>query len=152
LLGIRQTAIFVVGLCATTCVTSAQQKAPDQNIIVVKITGLRSDKGQVICALFSSAADFPKNMDKAVAGTKSQVSGRQATCQFTGIAPGTYAVSVIHDENSNGKLDTSFLGIPKEGVGSSNNVRPHLGPPKFAAAAFSYTGGRLELNITVIYL
>ena len=145
-------ALLIACLCATICVTAAQQPPQEQSVIVVKITGFRNDKGQVICALFSSAADFPKNMDKARAVTKSQISGRQAVCEFAGVAPGTYGVSVIHDENSNGKLDTNFMGLPKEGVGSSNNVRPHFGPPKFAAAAFTFTGGKLELSITVIYL
>jgi uncharacterized protein (DUF2141 family) len=133
-------------------VTTAQQPPPEQNVIVVKIAGLRNDKGQVLCALFSSAADFPKNPAKAAALTKSSISNRQAVCQFGGVAPGTYAVSVVHDENSNGKLDTNFIGIPKEGVGASRNAPGHFGPPKFAAAAFSFPGGKLELNITVIYL
>ena len=71
---------------------------------------------------------------------------------FSAIKPGIYAVSVFHDENSNGKLDTSFLGIPREGVGASNGARGHLGPPKFDAAAFQFSGGRLNLEIAIKYL
>jgi uncharacterized protein (DUF2141 family) len=33
------------------------------------------------------------------------------------VTPGDYAISVFHDENSNGKLDRNFMGMPKEGVG-----------------------------------
>jgi uncharacterized protein (DUF2141 family) len=149
---IRRIAFFTACLCAAICDTAARQQPSEQNVIVVKIIGLRNDNGQVLCAIFSSAADFPKNSDKATAVTKSQISGRQAVCKFAGVAPGTYAVSVIHDENSNGKLDTNFMGIPREGVGASNNARGRLGPPKFAAAAFTFSGGKLELSITVIYL
>jgi len=47
-----------------------------------------------------------------------------------------YAVSVFHDENYNGKLDTNLLGIPREGVGASNDARGNFRPPKFGAAAF----------------
>jgi uncharacterized protein (DUF2141 family) len=72
--------------------------------------------------------------------------------RFAGIAPGTYAVSVFHDENANGKLDTNFMGIPREGVRASNNAKGHLGPPKFNAAAFRFAGGRLDLKITINYL
>jgi len=39
---------------------------------------------------------------------------------LAGIPPGTYAIACYHDENDNGKLDTNFLGIPKEGTGASN--------------------------------
>jgi uncharacterized protein (DUF2141 family) len=69
-----------------------------------------------------------------------------------GIEPGTYAIAVYHDENSNGKLDSNFIGIPREGVGFSNNAKGHMGPPKFDAAAFRFSGGALELKIVVAYL
>lgn len=58
---------------------------------------------------------------------------------FDGVAPGTYALSLIHDENGNGKLDTA-LAIPREGFGFSRNPKIAFGPPKFAAAAFPING------------
>jgi uncharacterized protein (DUF2141 family) len=66
-------------------------------------------------ALFSSPGDFPKNADKTIARSKSGISNRHAVCEFPHIAPKTYAVSVFHNENSSGKIDTNFLGIPREG-------------------------------------
>ena len=52
------------------------------------------------------------------------------------LAPGKYAISIIHDENNNDKLDTNFIGIPKEGFGFSNNPRIMFGPPSFEKASF----------------
>jgi uncharacterized protein (DUF2141 family) len=127
------------------------QQSPE-NLIHVEIGGLRNDKGQVMCAIYSSADGFPKKGDKAVAQAKSSISERHAVCEFPGLNAGTYAISVFHDENSNGKLDTNFMGIPREGVGASNNAKGHLGPPKFHSAAFRFTGGRLEMKITINYL
>ena len=97
---------------------------------------MRNSNGQIICALYSSPDGFPKRSEKALAHVNSSISDKQAVCEFSGIAPGTYAVSVFHDENSNGKLDTNFMGIPREGVGASNNAkaiwaRPNLTPPLF---------------------
>lgn len=129
-----------------------QVQPPPENLIHVEIDGLRNDKGQVVCSLFSSAADFPKHADKAVAHAQSSISSQRAVCEFPGVAPATYAISVFHDENSNGKMDTNFMGIPREGVGASNNAKGHFGPPKFDAAAFTYSGGRLDLKITISYL
>ena len=143
--------VLVVNLaCATGML--AQSSESQDNVIHVDIDGLRSDRGQVLCALFSSAADFPKKMDKAIAHEKSEISGGHATCEFHDVPSGTYAVSVFHDENSNGKLDTNFLGIPREGVGASNNAKGHFGPPKFSAAAFQHTAGRTDLKISITYL
>ena len=145
--------IFVLAgtlLIASAVLTQAQP--PGGNQIHVYVVGLRNDKGKALCALFSSAADFPKKADKAIARSAAAISNQRAVCDFSGVAPGTYAVAVFHDENSNGKLDTNFLGIPREGVGASNDAQGHFGPPKFDAAAFHFSGGRLDLRITIKYL
>ena len=143
----------LVAACASPVgQTPTPESAPADNIIHVDMTGLRSDKGQVLCALFSSAEAFPTKADNAVARLAAKIAERQAVCDFTGISPGTYAVSVVHDENSNGKLDRNFIGMPREGVGASNDAKGHMGPPKFGAAWFPYRGGRLDLKIHVNYL
>jgi len=129
-----------------------QTQDPQPNRLHVEVVGLHSDQGQVFCALYSSRDGFPKQSEKALARVSSAIADKKAVCEFSGIAPGTYAISVFHDENSNGKLDTKFLGIPREGVGASNGAKGHLGPPKFEAAAFSFSGGRLDLKITINYL
>ena len=102
--------------------------------------------------LFVSLAAVAKAHQKAIRRDTSSISDEKASCEFSQIEPGTYAVSVFHDENSNGKLDTNFLGIPREGVGASNDARGHMGPPKFDAAHFQFSGGRLNLKITINYL
>src|ERR1700732_1085459 len=134
------------------CGALGQTPAPAVNVIHVEISGLRSDKGQMLCALFSSADAFPTKADKAVARLTAKIAERQAVCDFTRVAPGSYAVSVVHDENSNGKLDRNFIGMPREGVGASNDAKGHMGPPKFGAASFPYRGGHLELKIHIQYL
>lgn len=141
-----------VALVAARVGAVGQAATPTANVIHVDVSGLRSDKGQMLCALFSSAEAFPTKVDKAIARLTAKIAERQAVCDFTGVAPGTYAVSVVHDENSNGKLDRNFIGMPREGVGASNDAKGHMGPPKFNAASFQYKGGRLDLKIHVNYL
>src|SRR5215469_2746079 len=145
--------LSVVAVCLlslTRCL--AQAASPQGNVIHVDVLGLRNNKGQVFCALYVSAEGFPKDSQKAIRRDTSSISEKKASCEFSGIEPGTYAVSVFHDENSNGKLDTNFLGIPREGVGASNNARGHMGPPKFEVAQFQFSGGRLNIKITINYL
>jgi uncharacterized protein (DUF2141 family) len=38
-------------------------------------------------------------------------------CDFQAIPPEPYALALIHDENSNGSLDSNLLDIPIEGCG-----------------------------------
>jgi uncharacterized protein (DUF2141 family) len=142
--------VFTVVLLTGSGLPQTQTSQP--NTIRVEIDGLRNNSGRVSCALYSSADGFPKKNEKAVAQLNSVISDRKAVCEFTGILPATYAVSVFHDENSNGKLDTNFMGIPREGVGASNGARGHMGPPKFEDAAFQFAGGHLDLKIIVAYL
>jgi uncharacterized protein (DUF2141 family) len=137
---------------AFSALAQTQGPAPAENVIHVEISGLSNDRGQMLCALYSSAEAFPKKPEKAVARLMSKIVERKAACDFTGVAPGTYAVSVVHDENSNGKMDTNFIGMPREGVGASNDAKGHMGPPKFSAASFRYESGRLDLKIHVNYL
>jgi uncharacterized protein (DUF2141 family) len=144
--------LALAGVLLTAFTGATRAQPPSENRIHVYIVGLRNDKGKVLCALFSSAADFPKKSDKAIARSASAISNQHAVCDFSGVAPGTYAVAVFHDENSNGKLDTNFLGIPREGVGASNDAQGHFGPPKFDAAAFRFSGGRIDLKIMMKYL
>src|ERR1700726_2728209 len=82
--------------------TFGQTPAPAENAIRVEISGLRSDTGQILCALYSStqADAFPKKADKAVARLTAKIADRQAVCEFPGVAPGTFGVAVCYGENS----------------------------------------------------
>lgn len=70
----------------------------------------------------------------------------------TDLPPGRYAVRAFLDENSNGKVDRALLGIPKEGIGFSNDARIHLGPPKWADAVFDFDGDEQEIHFDLRYL
>ena len=100
----------------------------------VQIGNLRSAKGLIRVCLTADPANFPACVDDADAVTRSVPAG-QPLVRFNGLAPGSYAVAVIHDENSNSRLDT-FAGIPREGFGFSRNPTVTFGPPRFAAARF----------------
>ncbi|MFZ1123454.1 MAG: DUF2141 domain-containing protein, partial [Candidatus Binataceae bacterium] len=112
---------------------------------------LRNSTGQVICTLFNSPAAVPSDSSNAVAQSAVPIKYKAAVCEFAGIAPGKYALVLFHDENSNGKFDRNWLGMPKEGYAFSNNVRPVFSPPSFKAAAFDYAGGDLWLTVIMRY-
>lgn len=120
--------------------------------IHVRILDIRNNAGTVDCALFDSPAGFPTEfLHSASRVMVLRVRDEQARCDFEDIPPGTYALAVIHDENSNGKLDTNWLRIPTEGYGFSNDAKARLGPPAFSAASFSYDGRSVQLTISLEY-
>ena len=120
--------------------------------IHVSVLNILNRNGTVACALFDSPAGFPREfLHSAQNAMIIKIRNTAARCDFEAIPPGTYALVVVHDENSNGKLDTNLLGIPTEGYGFSNDARAFMGTPSFSAASFSYDGQSLEMTITLHY-
>lgn len=120
--------------------------------IVVNIDGFRTDNGKCLLSLFNNKKGFPSNPDKAVYITYGRIQNRKLTLLIKDIAIGEYAIAVVHDENDNNKLDTNFLGMPKEGVGVSNNAKSMMGPPKYEDAKFQLNKEGLVTNIRIKYL
>jgi uncharacterized protein (DUF2141 family) len=127
----------------------AQSSCPG---IHVKILSIRNSTGTVACALFESPAGFlAEFLHFATNIVVIKVRDTQARCDFAEIAPGAYALAVIHDENMNGKLDTNWLGIPTEGYGFSNDAKALFSAPSFSVARFPYDGRTLDLTINLHY-
>jgi len=141
-------AVVTFGICAAAAADAEPASIPPT--LTVEISNLQSDKGQVGCSLYSKQDGFPSKPGKADVTVFVQPKARKAVCVFKGLKPGKYAVSVMHDENKDGKLETSMVGRPKEPWGVSNNVPPErFGPPKFEAALFSYAGGAQTLRVNL---
>ena len=73
------------------------------------------------------------------------------TAKFEDVAPGTYAIALIHDENGNNKMDLAVF-LPKEGFGMSRNPKIGMGPPSFKSAAFAVGADGVKLPITMKYM
>src|SRR5688500_17794578 len=85
-----------------------------QNKLIVTIEAIREKKGSVLVGLFSTKDAFLK---KATYGKVVPVGDVVTEVVFENIEPGEYGISIIHDLNNNGELDTNTFGIPKEGFG-----------------------------------
>ena len=122
------------------------------NDCTVQITGLKSNSGKCIVYIYKDKKGFPTEPKYAVATTTALIKDSKALTVFKGISSGEYAISVVHDENDNGKLDTNFLGIPKEGIGTSNNAKGTLGPPSYEDSRFAIGNKTNSISITIKYL
>ena len=140
-------------LALTGTVKNSQLKGlSTTGTLIVNVAGFKNNQGRASIALFNNADAFPKSLDKAVKVIFAAIKNNKASASFENLSPGEYAVSVFHDENSNGKIDGNLFGIPKEGVGASNDARGHFGPPKYKDAKFAFNGTAQTINITIIYL
>jgi uncharacterized protein (DUF2141 family) len=104
--------------------------------VIVTVTGVRNAAGKVVIGMWNSKDGFPKESPKAFRQASVAIVNATATATFPDLPYGEYAVAVYHDENSNGKMDTRFPGIPVEGVGASNNPHPNFSAPSFQECRF----------------
>ncbi len=106
--------------------------------LVVTVDNINTVKGLINFALYNSSATF-NDPDKAFREYFIEVTDKPLMqFEFDDIPPGTYALALFHDENSNYELDQNFIGIPQEGFGFSNNAFGNFGPPNFNAAKFDF--------------
>jgi uncharacterized protein (DUF2141 family) len=99
--------------------------------IEVTITGIRSEKGQLAIGVFKDDETFQKEeafLNKQF--KKNNITDGRMTVKFS-LEPGIYGLSLLDDENSNGKMEYNFLHIPKEGFGFSDYYHTGITKPRF---------------------
>ncbi len=124
---------------------------PKTSLVAVNVGNFRNTKGFMGCRLYHASAGFPESSKGAIE-RRVAITGATARCDFASVPPGTYAISVMHDENDNQKLDKNFLGIPKEGYGASNNHTHAMSTPTWEESKFVVEAGKnLGLAIALRY-
>lgn len=108
--------------------------------LTVNISGLNSDKGNLMVGVYNKKEYFLKKQFKGKIG---KINNKKSVVIFENLPKGEYAVSFVHDENDNKKMDTNFIGIPKEDYGCSNNATGFMGPPKYDDAKFQLTKNKI---------
>jgi uncharacterized protein (DUF2141 family) len=119
--------------------------------LTVQMAGFRNDQGVAQVSLFRDAKGFPDRAALAFRTNTTTILQREAVVAFAGLPPGDYAVSVLHDENSNGRMDVNWLGQPREGYGVSSAKRNPTGAPTFAAARFPLAPPARTLTVHIAY-
>jgi uncharacterized protein (DUF2141 family) len=139
--------IAIVAVMTLGSVSAASAQAGK---VGVTVTGLRNSDGVVRCGLYASADGF-RQPGREMRGATGAIRGQSATCVFSNVPPGTYAVAVFHAERNEARIETGAFGKPKQGYGFSGNPSSGFGPPSFSAASFQYAGGNQSLQVNLQY-
>ncbi|MBO0591530.1 DUF2141 domain-containing protein [Cellulophaga sp. E16_2] len=118
-----------------------------QHTLKVNVQNVSNANGHIHIAVYNSSDGFLAFDQVYTSKTGVAVHGTTVIV-IDDILEGTYALAVFHDENSNEKLDTNFLGIPKEHVGFSNSKMKTFGPPSFKECSFVLQGDK-EIKVTI---
>ncbi len=120
--------------------------------IAIRINNVRNSEGVLGIALFKSEQGFPEKPEKAFALASIATNESPGEVIIENIPYGTYALSILHDENGNKKMDKTWIGKPKEGFGTSNNPKIRFGPPEFDESGFVLDRETITMSIDMKYL
>ena len=120
--------------------------------LTVEAENLRNSKGVVQFALYNKEGSIPdEHFVKYYKIGRAKIINGKAIFTFNDLPEGKYAVNVLHDENSNGKLDRGLI-LPKEGIGFSNYQSIGLSnKPKYSKAGFEINRDE-KIVVKVIYM
>ena len=122
--------------------------------LTIKVENLRNSKGVVQYAIYNKDGSIPdEKYERYFRKRIAEISKNKSTLTFNKLPAGKYAVSILHDENENGKIDKKFLvPLPSEGVGISNYKSIGISNrPNFSKASF-LVKSNMEKVIKIIYL
>lgn len=145
----RAAKIGVVGLLMVAASPSPLPATSVANLRV-SVEGLRDQKGHLLFCLTRHTLEY-LSCDKDPNAIHASISANNAAIDFANMAPGEWALLMIHDSNANGKLDKRF-GIPREGFGFSGNPPIRFGPPSAGDVQFAVPAGTSEQRLKMRYI
>jgi len=116
--------------------------------LLVEITNIDNTEGRILISIYDQEDDFPYKPLKTYSVEKEKLVDGKLEYSLLDIKPGLYAITLLDDKNTNKKMDTNWLGIPREGFGFSNNMKPSLGgAPPFEKCTFKIEQELVRIKI-----
>jgi uncharacterized protein (DUF2141 family) len=117
----------------------------------ISVSGIDAFRSGNIMVMLYAREGYPKDHDKAIAIQTQSADSPNLEFRFT-VDVDEFAVKVLHDENSDGKVTKNWTGvIPAEGLGFSNGAKLGVGPPSFKRSALKLSEIGDMIDIPIIY-
>jgi uncharacterized protein (DUF2141 family) len=123
----------------------------EKTILEIEISYIRNNKGKVLISVCAQPEEYPYNPFRTYEANKDSLCDGKLTKVISDLQPGTYAIALLDDENGSGKMEYTKLGIPLEGFGFGNNVRPFLSRPDYDRCLVTLKPGTNRMQLTVRY-
>jgi uncharacterized protein (DUF2141 family) len=119
----------------------------------VTIKDIKTPKGQILMGIYKDDVSFDKEIPyKKIQAFKTKISNGTLQVEVK-LEPGKYGISLMDDENFNGKMDYNFIGIPKEGFGFSNYYHTGLSKPKLKLFEFEVLANKIpKVEVAMKYM
>lgn len=143
-------------ICLLVCIgwllpLSADESVGNDTTLQLVVEGVQRSQGHIIVGVFACEASYDEGENpKMHAMLPAQPRQGKVEYTFRGLPAGSYAIKLFHDINDNQKLDSNWLGIPREPFGFSNNPRIRFGPPDFDTARFTVVAGESHRQLVIL--
>jgi uncharacterized protein (DUF2141 family) len=124
--------LSILVLAAAAAPAAANCTGPPSPVrLFVNVDNVRSSRGLIAVTLYTNdRRKFLARRGSLYVGRVPARQGRTWLCIHVP-KPGTYALAVYHDADSDRSFDRTGLGLPDEGFGFSNNPPTFFGLPNF---------------------
>lgn len=119
--------------------------------IIVRIVSIENDNGVIRSHLYNNSDDFPTESDKAFMKRVGKSNNGVSIIVYDNVPYGEYAMTTHHDENNNHKMDKTWIGLPDEGWGVSNDAKATIALPAYNDAKFVVNKNQTRITITMRY-
>ena len=139
---------ILLGAALAVGFAGAAQAGP----LKIDVQDVENAKGHIVLAVYKQG-DFSGSKDgpPPAYSNKSPAAPGVVSFMVEDVVPGAYTIVVFHDENDNEDVDTTWIGLPKEGIGFSNNAKINMGPPAESEMLFEVTEEGAEQAIALAY-
>lgn len=119
--------------------------------VTVEVHDLRSTDGNLTITIYGDRPEDFLGPGRKLARKRVAISGPTTSACLSVPRPGDYAIAIYHDEDDNHDFDRTFVGLPDEGYGFSNDAETIIGPPSYEDARFEVPAGGWTLTIRMRY-
>lgn len=149
--GVLWCSVLALLLPAWAQAAAACDGSATQARLMVRVTGVANAKGNLTITVYPDDADrFLAKGGKLLRARVPVVVPLTESC-FALPAVGSYAIAVYHDANGDHDFNRTFVGMPAEGYGFSNNPVTKLGLPAFKEVRFAAKAGDNPVYIKLTY-
>lgn len=117
--------------------------------ITINISNIQENAGTIEVGVYDTGENFLES-GHTYKTYSIPVKNNKASLLIEDLPAGNYAISLYHDENSDGKCNRNFIGIPKEPYAFSNNFKPKFSKPSFKDCVFELTEN-INMEIELIH-
>ncbi len=116
----------------------------------LRIHNIKTTTGVLRIGVFNSEESFKSEKSYIYIKSKKSAMINDELIVDLKLEPGTYGISVLDDENDDGKMNWKYITIPREGFGFADYYHTGLKKPRFHN--FSFTIDRDEKKCMVVKL